>query len=738
MSVSADTVAPTETLGPVMDLNTVVAAMQTTYRTFQKASIYPQDHPAVPKAFEKAIEQWSEVLAGQSSLPVHVSKDHLVARGETLDEASGALESFALLLHDLDVAAVEFFPGLSATELEQFVRILVRARKDAAKGPLLVTMCEEKELSHVLVVPLDYSVLSFSDGAREEEEPGERAEVWDNLTSILTDPSLLTAAGCPEDLAKQVCRAIQCQEGAGVGELRQRISKVSRRIDRFSPEERDALRDRLADFVSALNPDLRSDLLRVDPRRGDDLAVMADLADVVPEPDLLDALQEIDRAGGRVPAQMLTLMNKMVRIATDSPSFASGLEDVLDSWGIDVARNDDESPDLRSALQEVFRSRVEHQYNPEPYQTFLDDLARSELGGTEIPLDSRYRDPGDAADLELHAAELAVQVLGKPGGEKQRAKLFGYLATITGRLVQQGRFDLICDAAMLARTYAELKNQSDDVHAAARGYLAGFHDEDRAREILKQACSEEALPEASLSLLGLGGEKVLDQVVDALDGKLPLNVATSLREFVLDRSSDEIAALLDRRYSSGWPRLRSLVPVLRELEPERAVPLARRLLEHPESRVRREALNLVCEIEARPGAVEDHLCRALGDGDKSLVAFAVFRLANRKTPRSLRLLGDYLRGCIPGIEPSPGMAVRASRALSEAGSHGARELCEVLHDLRWKVNSRSITIGFAVAEVLGAHSHVPPVRKMLRRWGSSPACLIGRLFPRLRNNQGAR
>ena len=42
--------------------------------------------------------------------------------------------------------------------------------------------------------------------------------------------------------------------------------------------------------------------------------------------------------------------------------------------------------------------------------------------------------------------------------------------------------------------------------------------------------------------------------------------------------------------------------------------------------MRREALNLVCEIEVRPGAAEDHLCRALGDPDKSLVAFAVFLL----------------------------------------------------------------------------------------------------------------
>ena len=108
----------------------LVKALQSLYRAYQKTSIYPPGHPAVPEALGSAATDFAEALGDRDSIEIIVARDQLSVGGTSLAETSGATKSLALLLHDLDVASVRFARRLTIEELHAFVHTLGHARSD--------------------------------------------------------------------------------------------------------------------------------------------------------------------------------------------------------------------------------------------------------------------------------------------------------------------------------------------------------------------------------------------------------------------------------------------------------------------------------------------------------------------------------------------------------------------------------------------------------------------------------
>jgi len=425
----------------------LVSALQMLYRAYQKLSIYPPGHPTVPRALDPAGKNFDSALSDVDSILVGVARDHIWTDDGHLSEGTGALKSLALLLHDLDVAAMEFRRGLDVDELKTFVLTLGNARRDGIKGAPLVEALQQHGLRHIEITPIDYRVLNFADGARDKTDD-EPHDVWENLATVLIDPQSIVG-GSTEELAREVSREIARQEGAGVGLLRKRIRRMSLKIDELAPQDQQAVRGRLGTFVAALNPGLRGDLLRVDPQRPtESVRTLDEFAELMPEPDLIDALQELDRIGARVPGQVLVLMNKLIRISHERPTLASGISDTLDKWGVPSVPIKGDSQELKGALEELFRQREALNCNPAPYQELLEDLSKTELSDIGVPLEQRYRDPADLDDVRVHAADIAVLVLGKEGGESHRSGLFGYIETASETLIEHQRFEAIRDTAV--------------------------------------------------------------------------------------------------------------------------------------------------------------------------------------------------------------------------------------------------------------------------------------------------
>ncbi len=715
----------------VMHDEPLVGALQSLYRAYQKTSIYPSGHPAIPEALARSTHEFEEALESRASIHVGVARDRLLLDDEPLDESTGALQSLAMLLHDLDIAAVEFHRDLDAVELQHFIEVLGYCRRERHKGGTVVEQLEQRATDHLVAIPLDYGKLQFTEGLRGHASGPDGPQVWERLCTGLSDP-VETHPDLGAELARQVNEQIENNEGTGIGGLRRRIHSMSGRIESLSPEEQEALRARLREFIAELNPELRGDLLRVDTGENN-IPLLTDLAELIPEPDLLDALQEVDRTGRRVPEQLLTLMNKLVRISGERSSLASGLQDVMTRWGIEPPPGVEEATNMRAALEELFQRRSDEDPNPDAYQALLDDLATSDVQATDHVMDGKYRDPRDAEDVRLHAAEIAVLALGKSGGDEHRAGLFGYIEASADRLLAHRRFEALRDAAVSARTYSLLSKQGQTTRRAANGFLEEFGKERRILEILSRACSGSHLPDAAVDLLGLGGSSAVGLALDFVDRKRPHDISQKLIRFVADAGPERIAAMVEERSAAGWPRLKPIFEILRELDSGAATPILTDLAAHAEDRVRREAVLLLCEVDRRPGALERHLTRALGDADQRLVAIAIFRLSHHGTPRAIETLGRFVAGRLTGVEPTPGMAARAARALPSGGQRGYVALREALDSLHWSMQPTRISRALMIAELLELHDD-DATRDSLQRWRRSPAGRLSRVLPSIRRS----
>jgi hypothetical protein len=709
----------------------LVGALQGLYRAYQKTSIYPTGHPAVPEALAQALNGFQSALTDREQLIVTVSPGHLQVDEIEIAEATETIGALANLLYELDIVAVEFLPGLVIKELEQFVHELGRAKRDGRKGVTLVQAMEQLGLAGVRPRAMDYEALQFGRGSRDPLNQQKRQEVWNNVTRILADPASGPVDLSPNELAAEITQEIKNNEGTGLGLLKKRVQSLSAKARRLSPERRAAINKRIASFVTALSPKLRRDLLHIDPTLPEDsLELMTAVAERLPESDLLRALQELDNMGARVPGQLLTLMNKLVRISRKHPSVAVGLRDRLKEWGVSPETLSGSPEELQEALQEVFHRRARADYYiPQPHKVLLDDLSRNHVDTAAFNFDGRYRLPDDEEDVQLHAAQVAVRVLGGRGGEKQRAGIFALLATGADSLIEQRHFEVVHDAAVSARTYSLLTNEPEGARRAARGFLEEFQKESRIERILERGCSEEGFARDALNLLGLGGKRALDRVLDFLDRPPAPEIARQLEEFVRTREPQLLAEALNERLERGWEALKPLIPLIGGLAPDAAVPLLEQLIEHEELRVRRQAYAALCDMDCTPETSLRYLRRALADVSAQVSGLAIQRLLAMEHESAIELLGAYIEDGLEQARSRPELARQAARGLLVKGDAGVERLCRSLDRLGRFPMPRRVRQAQVVVDTLRAVKDRKRVARSLGRWRFSPSGLMSLVLP---------
>jgi hypothetical protein len=713
----------------------LVAALQGLSRAYQKTTIYPTGHPAVTEALTLAADGFEAALRENDPIVALIARDHFMIADQPLAEASDALTSLAGMLFELDIAALEFHGGLTIAALEQFIRALGTAKRDGTKGVALVETLTNGGGRSVKARAINYDALRFSEGRRDPDEQQPDCDVWENVSRILADPEPALDRLSPEELAEEVSQEIQEQEGTGVGLLKKRIHRLNRNSRALELPKRKEIQRRVSAFVTSLSPKLRRDLLRVDPEMPEEsIELMSDVVDQLPDSDLLRTLQELDHIGARVPDQLLTLLNKLVRISNKRPSLAADLQERLSRWGIPPATMAGSPESLQSALEEVFQKRARSDFIPQTHRTLLDNLSRQTIDVGEFSFDDRYRDPRDSHSVRLQASEIAARLLRGNSGEHHRAGIFAFLASAADSLIERGRFEVIRDAAISARTYSMLKSESEENRRAADGFLEEFRSDRRISLLLEHGCSENGCDEAALALLSLGGQPALEGVLDLLANGVPEAAAGDLASFAKGRNMQALARAVSARIPRGWQALSPILDLLGEMPADDAIPLLEKLYSHEECRVRRHALRLLCRLDERPGSPMRHLVRGLRDASSRVSAVALRRLVDMKTDDSSDLLCDYLEGEFNGLPPSPGYARLAANGLLDRGDYALSHLCLSLNRLRKALNPRKVLVAGIIAEALQSRQDDSLARRCLRSWKFSPSRMIALLIPDARKS----
>ena len=103
-------------------------------RAFQNMSMYAPGHPMVRAAVEQAAQSFDDVLANRQKLVISITSNHFVYDDQIISQSSNELHDLALLLHNLDIVAIEFHYGLTIEELVRFLQALAQARKQKYDG----------------------------------------------------------------------------------------------------------------------------------------------------------------------------------------------------------------------------------------------------------------------------------------------------------------------------------------------------------------------------------------------------------------------------------------------------------------------------------------------------------------------------------------------------------------------------------------------------------------------------
>ena len=415
------------------------------------------------------------------------------------------------------------------------------------------------------------------------------------------------------------------------------------------------------------------------------------------------------------------------------PAAHAAMKDTFSKWGVSPTVPERDSGELRKALEEVFRRRDDESPNPTPYQSLLEDLSRHELEHTRLPLTSRYRNPADIDDTRLHAGEVAAHVLGNPGGEEYRAGLLAFISSVTNELIERGKFEVVHDAALAARSYSALDTQSDQTHRAATAFLGEFGQRSRIDRILDHARKGRKLTGAAVSLLALGKSNALDATLDMLADTEGDELDETLIELALECGDDAIDDTLEARAEKSWKALRPVLAMLRRLPAESALPRFELLLAHSDMRVRRETLLALREVDRRPNLFARHLRRALGDGDLRMIGLCLRCLGDMNGPAAIQLLGSCVEARFPKLAALNGFRIRAATLLNDKGDAGVEQLCKSLDFLRRSRHPRNVVVARGVADLLAPRVDRPIVRAGLRRWKRSLVRLVGLFVPRRRS-----
>ncbi len=120
---------------------------------------YPQGHPLVEQALNKAYATISSLLSQSGELIIGVTRNTLILGDDVLDSAEPAICDFASELFTLGIISITFSEGLRLDELRRFNEHLIMKRQDTASSESARELFDSLALDHITIGILDYGAI---------------------------------------------------------------------------------------------------------------------------------------------------------------------------------------------------------------------------------------------------------------------------------------------------------------------------------------------------------------------------------------------------------------------------------------------------------------------------------------------------------------------------------------------------------------------------------------------------
>ena len=379
--------------------------------------------------------------------------------------------------------------------------------------------------------------------------------------------------------------------------------------------ERQSVRERLAQVVSALPDEIRRQILAVLPQEHPDkLALLSEILDSLPKDRLLELVPRVDMTPGAHVRQFLTFLVKLVSLSHADPAVSEALETQLTRHGLpgDLLQHDADA--AQHVLDDLFSKAVTQVSSTgEAYQTSLQGLSAMPAHPPGMVDLSHYERTEDIDATADQVARIALRLVRSDPHDDTTPACLIHIREAARRDLDAGQISLLAElaaavAAMASATDSSSRQLRDDCLTLCRDPRTAGH----LMTALSAQVGPTAEPLAALFVAaGLPAATLaVARICELPDGPLRDRLGAMLALVELDL----VRQAVTRAHADGAP-VERLLMVFRELDPARTPDLARVFLRDADPAVRRQALEVLSDAPLAPVKRERVMLRALTDDD---------------------------------------------------------------------------------------------------------------------------
>jgi hypothetical protein len=694
-------------------------------RAVQRATIYPPSHPAVRTATSPVYAEIGALLGAHPQVVIGITTERLLVGTGDAPPAEFEVSWLSKRLAARGIASIAFDRSLEADDTMRLVSWL-------AHGEELAPGVTPPAFSGVVVVPVDMSHARFREAPMQEDDAAEANIVWRAMARALVGdwPALLEdEPPAPAAVASRALELIDINEGTGVSELAGRLFGLAPEVTALGPNVEETVKRRLGEFVGALSPELRGQLLTVAP--SDDpakLELLTQLIDRFPRAQVMEVISNLQVTPGDTNQKFLAMLVKLVNVAAADPLLTEAVEERFRQAGLPADIAYLEAPEAQRVLEELFAKSIQAGGSPTPasYQNKLDEISRSTTGGPRRYDPGRNVDPASADDVALEVGHIALQLLGD-GEIVDRVACLGRVEGSLPRFLTAGRFDtLVRVHEACERLTAEADVDRRVVELAGK-ITQFFPAPDTVTATVEAIGKGVVSPGATLyGLARAAGTPLVAGLVDAVGERREGDARGRFAQALLSLDPDVVRAVVTTTYRREPGKARSLLAAVSGLGVAALGDVAILFIGDDDNAVRFDAFRILFENGLSPARSETVLRKALEDRSPRIVDLALAELAARAPSTGPALLGGFL-----SLRSSADWERHQRRAVALLLQAGTPAACAVLVDALGRRHRRlggaARRVSFDIVEGLEDRGDAAEGRAV-HAYRRSPAGLLGRLL----------
>ena len=652
---------------------------------WKNLAAYPPGHPALAGSVENAHRTLGDLRRDADYVALGIAADGIVFHGDKIESAQA--QKFAQALYSRRVAVARFSAATTVRDLEILLRQLAGAPGETPIWDALAAA----DVSSITLQPVDYSGVQVTDSLVEKPvtpQPS-RDSLWDAILYALVAGQELSPKGqqllsrnirSVDELSVLVLRYIDTIEDDALSQF-DPDATFGVRLHTRRGEAAEAATSRIAEAIGAhigASKGLRRQLA---------VQQIIQLLRTMPEPlrgaimkSVLRQLSTDDSAGAALRELAATLGNDEVidalrhvaTVANLSPHAVALLESLVSAQAPVLEPLPSPAPATAIAeLMELFGDDDVDRFNPPDHQTLLKDVAievpQVQKGENAGALGTRLHTVTPEA-IDRHFAATLLEMLAKYGATRDAERVLSRLDTVFRTQIGSNQF---ADALDVLERLHEISGSSTSV--AFREMIGRTVAQMASTDTMQRLADalNNAPPERSAAVYRL------------IDGLGAVATRTLLLALSEEENRSRRRRLFDLMSSLGprivvevihfladdrWYVVRNMIVLLRTVNDRSSLPEIRKLAQHPDLRVRLEAIKTLLAFDT---AVPKKLLEdAVNDRDPKLAETAIALVGNYGIKEGVDVLVQVVskRDLFGSRKP---LRLRAIKALGELADPAA-------------------------------------------------------------------